>query len=174
MCRLCAEVMQTSIKVCVSRTFFYHMPSMHKMNHADFMHTFADIMQTLCRHYADYYTIVHLTHFYVIITGKFPNCELIFAGPTWLQRDGSVLIASLCFDWSRSRKTKGSLADTLQCNIWRRAHPGGLLVLVRGAPLPYPGEVGQEGRRWKVGSDGLLLCHDLVSLRLCSWQVHVC
>ena len=25
------------------------------------------------------------------------------------------------YDGSRSRKTKGSLADTFQCNIWRRA-----------------------------------------------------
>jgi hypothetical protein len=32
-----------------------------------------------------------------------------------------VLVASRRFDGSRSRKTKGSLADTLQCNIWRRA-----------------------------------------------------
>ena len=45
----------------------------------------------------------------------------VFAGPTWRQRDGSVLVASRRFDGSRSRKTKGSLADTLQCNIWRRA-----------------------------------------------------
>jgi hypothetical protein len=43
------------------------------------------------------------------------------AGPTWCQRYGSALVASRRFDWSRSRKTKGSLADTLQCNIWRRA-----------------------------------------------------
>ena len=33
----------------------------------------------------------------------------------------SFSAASLCFDRSRSRKTSGSLADTLQCNIWRRA-----------------------------------------------------
>ncbi len=32
-----------------------------------------------------------------------------------------MLVASRRFDGSRSRKTKGSLADTLQCNIWRRA-----------------------------------------------------
>jgi len=31
------------------------------------------------------------------------------------------LLASRRYDASRSRKTKGSLADTLQCNIWRRA-----------------------------------------------------
>ena len=45
-----------------------------------------------------------------------------FAGPTWHQsRDGSVLLASLRYNGSGSRKTKGGLADTLQCNIWRRA-----------------------------------------------------
>ena len=47
---------------------------------------------------------------------------LHFAGPTWHQsRDGAVLLASRRYNGSRSRKTKGSLADTLQCNIWRRA-----------------------------------------------------
>ena len=94
---------------------------MHNMNHADFVHTYADIMQTLNRHYADYHTRVHLEHFSVVISGKFPYCAMVFAGPTWHQRDESVLVASRRFDGSRSRKTKGSLADTLQCNIWRRA-----------------------------------------------------
>ncbi len=47
---------------------------------------------------------------------------LHFTGPTWHQaRDGAVLLASRRYNGSRSRKTKGSLADTLQCNIWRRA-----------------------------------------------------
>jgi hypothetical protein len=47
---------------------------------------------------------------------------LIFTGPTWHQsRDGTVLLASRHYNGSRSRKTKGSLADTLQCNIWMRA-----------------------------------------------------
>jgi len=47
---------------------------------------------------------------------------LVFQGPTWKKsRDGSVLPASWRYDGSRSRKTKGSLADTLQCNIWQRA-----------------------------------------------------
>ena len=32
-----------------------------------------------------------------------------------------MVVASRRFDGSRSRKTKGSLADSLQCNIWRRA-----------------------------------------------------
>ena len=82
---------------------------------------FFDIVQTLNRHYADYHTRVHLAHFSVVISGKFPYCAMVFAGPTWRQRAGSVLVASRRFDGSRSRKTKGSLADTLQCNIWRRA-----------------------------------------------------
>ena len=56
----------------------------------------------------------------------------------------------------------------------QRSALGGLLVRGRGAPLPYPGEVGREGRRWKVCKDGLRLRHDRVSLRLCSWQVRVC
>jgi len=55
------------------------------------------------------------------ISGKLHYCALVFTGPTWLKRDGTVLVASRRFDGSRSRKTKGSLADTLQCNIWRRA-----------------------------------------------------
>ncbi len=32
-----------------------------------------------------------------------------------------MLVASWRFEGSRSRKPKGSLADILQCNIWRRA-----------------------------------------------------
>ena len=45
-----------------------------------------------------------------------------FSGPTW-RRPGqeSVLLASRRYDGSTSRKTKGSMADTLQCNLWRRA-----------------------------------------------------
>ena len=45
-----------------------------------------------------------------------------FSGPMW-HRPGqeSVLLASGRYDGSTSRKTKGSMADTLQCNLWRRA-----------------------------------------------------
>ena len=45
-----------------------------------------------------------------------------FPGPTW-QKPGadSVLLASRRYDESTSRKTKGSMADTLQGNLWRRA-----------------------------------------------------
>ncbi len=32
-----------------------------------------------------------------------------------------MLLASRRYDGSRRRKARGSLADTLQCNIWRRA-----------------------------------------------------
>ena len=47
---------------------------------------------------------------------------LNFSGPKWHNsKDGAVLLASRRYDGSRSRKTRGSLADTLQCNIWRRA-----------------------------------------------------
>ena len=47
---------------------------------------------------------------------------MLLAGPTWYKPGGSnVLKAARRYDGSRSRKTKGSLADTLQCNIWRRA-----------------------------------------------------
>ncbi len=43
-------------------------------------------------------------------------------GPKWLQsRHEQVLLAARRYDVSRSRKTRCSLADTLQCNIWRMA-----------------------------------------------------
>ena len=48
------------------------------MEYADFVHTFADIVQTLNRHYADYHTRVHLEHFSVVVSGKFPYCALSF------------------------------------------------------------------------------------------------
>ena len=37
------------------------------MEYADFMHTFADIVQTLNRHNADFYISVQFTHFFVVI-----------------------------------------------------------------------------------------------------------
>ena len=43
-------------------------------------------------------------------------------------RMGTVLPASRRHDGSRSRKTKGSLADTLQCNIWRRSQTPGRMI----------------------------------------------
>ena len=58
----------------------------------------------------------------IVICCKISWLHLQFAGSTWHQsRDGAVLLASRRYNGSRSRKTKGSLADTLQCNIWRRA-----------------------------------------------------
>ena len=54
---------------------------------------------------------------------------LVFQGPTWYKaRNGPVLPASLLFDGSRSRKTAGSLAETLQCNIWRRAQTPNMMT----------------------------------------------
>ncbi len=45
-----------------------------------------------------------------------------FAGPTWHKSThGPILHSSLPYDGSRSRNTNWSLADTLECNIWRRA-----------------------------------------------------
>ncbi len=93
------------------------MPSMHRVSSDILVHTQCILTQTMYRHDADYDTSVHLVHWLLLIT----HCDLVFTGPTWLNRDGSVLVASRRFDWSRSPKTKGSLADTLQCNIWRRA-----------------------------------------------------
>jgi hypothetical protein len=77
------------------------------------MHTLCKLLQTIYRHDADNHTSVHLV--------IFSHCAVVFAGPVWRQSDRSVLVASRRFNRSRSRKTKGSLANTLQCNIWRRA-----------------------------------------------------
>ena len=49
---------------------------------------------------------------------------MLLAGPTGHQPKGKlegVLLAARRYNGSLIRKTKGSLADTLQCNIWRRA-----------------------------------------------------
>ena len=51
--------MQTSIKVCVSHTFLFAWPSMHKTDDADIMHTYCRPVKTLCRHDADYHIGVH-------------------------------------------------------------------------------------------------------------------
>ena len=56
------------------------------------------------------------------IAFKNSNITGLLQGPTWRKsRAGAVLLANRLYDGSRSRKTKGSLADTFQCNIWRRA-----------------------------------------------------
>jgi hypothetical protein len=113
--------MQTGIKVCIWRTFYFNVPSLHRASSDTLMHTLCGPMHTICRYSAYYHTSVHQAHVLFIISGKFLYCALVFAGPTWRKRDGSVLVASRRFDGSKSRKTKGILADTLQCNIWRRA-----------------------------------------------------
>ena len=73
---------------------------------------------------------------------------LVFQGPTWYKaRNGPVLAASLLFDGSRSRKTAGSLAETLQCNIlhhrdrstppwWRETGESGTKQLYQPEPKP--------------------------------------
>ena len=72
-------MMQTMIKVCVSRTFLLHSPSMHKTNNADFMHTFAD----LCRMFAErVQTSVHMCNWHTFSDVKLFANFLIFAGPT--------------------------------------------------------------------------------------------
>ena len=48
----------------------------------------------------------------------FLNLYVAFGQPNVTSTQG-VLLAARRYD-GRSRKTKGSLADTLQCNIWRR------------------------------------------------------
>ena len=96
------------------------------------MQTLCTLMQTFCRHSADIMqtsinvSIWHTFLFKFVISGNFLYCTLISPGPMWRQRDGSVLVASRRFDWLRSRKTKGSLADTLQCNKSAKSASGTL------------------------------------------------
>ena len=52
-------MMQTSIQVCVSHTFLFAWPSMHKTDDADILHTYCRPVKTLCRHDADYHIGVH-------------------------------------------------------------------------------------------------------------------
>ena len=49
---------------------------MHLVDNADFVHTFADIVQTQTRQYADYHTRVRLAHFSVVISCEFHYCAL--------------------------------------------------------------------------------------------------
>ena len=79
LCRLLQTYCRTDADLykCVQlEHFFCHTPSIHNRNHADFVHTYADIMQTLNRHYAHYHTRVHREHFSVVISGKFPYIAL--------------------------------------------------------------------------------------------------
>jgi hypothetical protein len=128
LCRHHAEIMQTSIQVCIWHTFWFSYAKYAQGKYADLINTLCRLVKTFCRLGADYnttYTSVHQTQCFVItrqvLHGNLLTKLWFFAGPTWRQRDGSVLVASRRFDGSRSRKTKGSLANSLQCNIWRRA-----------------------------------------------------
>ena len=69
------------------------------------------------------------------------NIKGLLEGPTWQKsRAGAVLLANRRYDGSRSRKTKGSLADTFQCNIWRRAQtPYRLTHCLHGCAKHYNG-----------------------------------
>ncbi len=125
-----ADIMQLWCRLsnkCASGTLFCcYMPSVHRGSWHTLMHTFCRPMQTLCRHDAEYQ---------ICVQQFFLTVPWFFVGPTWCQRDWSVLVASRLFDGSRSRKTEGSLADTLRCNIWRRAQtPEPYGVGTAGAP----------------------------------------
>ncbi len=57
LCRHHADIMQTSIQVCIWRTFCSHTPSMHKVNmqtwytlYADLWRLYADLVQTTIQH----------------------------------------------------------------------------------------------------------------------------
>ena len=81
-------------------------------------------------------SVYRFAHGKLFLVIRKPLCKLIglqlsyvtgfFQGPTWRKsKAGAVLLANRRYDGSRSRKTKGSLADTFQCNIWRRAQTPG-------------------------------------------------
>ena len=82
LCRHQADIMQTSIQVCIWRTFCSNTPSMHKVImqswdtlHADFGRLYADLVQTIIQHirvfiwsnvllsYAKYYMVISLPSF---------------------------------------------------------------------------------------------------------------
>jgi hypothetical protein len=44
---------------------------MHEINHADFVHIYADIEQILNRRYADHHKLEYLAHFSFVISGNF-------------------------------------------------------------------------------------------------------
>ena len=79
------------------------------------------------------------------IAFKSSNITGVLQGPTWQKsRAGAVLLANRRYDGSRSRKTKGSLADTFQCNIWRRAQtPHRLTHCLHGCAKNYNGFTGK-------------------------------
>ena len=76
---LYADMMQTSIQVCIWRTFWLPYAKYAQGNYADLIHTLCRLEKTLCRLNADYnttYTSVHLTQCFVIIR------RVEFADPT--------------------------------------------------------------------------------------------
>ena len=112
-------------------------------------------------------SVYRFAHGKLFLVIRKPLCKLIglqlsyvtgfFQGPTWRKsKAGAVLLANRRYDGSRSRKTKGSLADTssyprphFAINPVQkvRRHTGRLLVRARGASVPHQGEDGHEGRR---------------------------
>ena len=62
---------------------------MHKIDDADIMHTYFRLVKTLRRHDADYHIGVHD----IYAQGNFLSV-LASVGPTWHQRDRSVLVTS--------------------------------------------------------------------------------
>ena len=151
--------------MCSSHTFCCNKPSVHWVSCDILMHTLCRLMQTIYRHDADYNTSVQCCASGTLISGNFPHCTLVFAGPTWRQRDGSVLVVSRRFDGSRSRKTKGSLADTLQS-------PSPVQYLEAQPPHRMTHSLhGGQNQSTTNGFTALGHRHDRVSLRLCSGQV---
>jgi hypothetical protein len=65
-----ADIMQTSIQVCIWHTFLFSYAKHAQGKYADLIHTLCRLVKTLCRLCADYYTTytsVHLTQCFVII-----------------------------------------------------------------------------------------------------------
>ncbi len=64
LCRHYADIMQTSIKVCIWRTFLFSHVKYAEGKYADLLHTPCKLVNIFCRLGADYkttYTSVHLT-----------------------------------------------------------------------------------------------------------------
>ena len=70
---------------------------MHLVDNADFVHTFADIVQTQSRQYAEYHTPVRLAHFSVVISCEFNYRALgsVGQGPADVAPRGRV--SACCF-----------------------------------------------------------------------------
>ncbi len=69
-CRHHADIVQTSIQVCIWRTFLFSYAKYAQGKSADMIHTLCRLVKTLCRLDADYITTCtsgHLTQCFVII-----------------------------------------------------------------------------------------------------------